>query len=168
MSNSLPPYPCRITTRPGGLDYEFTAAAGTEFLIYFSPEYDFFEGASFANFVVSIGFQPKAGRVTRKGLRVPAEDDPQVFATVAWAIESYLLAYPHHFVSWVCSRADNQEAARLALFDRKWRLLSRYATLPLQKVNLELAPREFMSIVYRADSPFRAELEALLPEGVNG
>ena len=168
MLNSLRPYPCQVTSGDDGTDYEFTTAGGTKFIVYFTSEVDFFEGADFNDLVVTIGFRPQAGRVTRPGFRVPASDDPQLFTTIAWVIESYLMQHPQRLVVWVCSTADNQEAARLALFDRKWRLLSRYATLLLRKVNLELAPREFMSIVYRADSPFRAELEALLPEGVNG
>jgi len=164
MSNSFSPYPCQIISRANGLDYEFTTSSGVTFLVYFAVETDYFEGAGFANFVVSIGFQPKTGRITRKGFRVPTEDDPQVFITIASAIENYLAAHPHHLVTWVCSRADDQETARHLLFDRKWRLLHRASPMPLRKVNLELAPREYMSIIYRTDSPFKAELEMLLPE----
>ena len=164
MSNSLLPYPCRITVREDGLDYEFTTTRGTEFIVYFFNEYDFFEGALFAESVVAIGFRPKSGWVTRRGFRMPAEDDPQVFATIAWAIEAYLTQHQHQLITWVCSTLDRQEAARHALFDRKYRQWQKQTALELIKKDLELAPREFMSLVYRQDNQFRAELEALLPD----
>lgn len=49
-------------------------------------------------------------------------------------------------------------------FDRKYRLWCRQSSLAIVKKDLEITARDLMSIVYRADSPFRAELEALLPE----
>ena len=114
MSSSSRPYNCRITARANGLDYEFATARGTEFSRYFTSEADFFEGAAFAESVVAVGFRPKHGRVTRRGFRMPADDDPLLFATLAWAIDTYLAQQPNQIVTWVCSTADHQEAARHA------------------------------------------------------
>jgi hypothetical protein len=164
MLSSSSPYPCLVTTRADGRDYEFTTASGAGFVIYFSDETDFFDGAAFADAVVSIGFKPTAGRHTRRGFRVPTDQDPQLFATIAWAIETYLEQYPHRLIVWVCSTLDDQEVARKLLFDRKYRLWCRQSSLAIVKKDLEITARDLMFIVYRADSPFRAELEALLPE----
>ena len=164
MLNSSSPYPCLVTTRPDGWDYEFTTANGASFAIYFSNETDFFDGTEFANAVVSVGFKPTAGRRTRRGFRLPTNDDPQLFTTIAWAIETYLVQYPNQIVIWVCSTLDDQEVARKSLFDRKYRLWCQRSSLAIVKRDVEITPRDLMSIVYRADSRFRTELEALLPE----
>ena len=74
------------------------------------------------------------------------------------------MQYPNQLVIWVCSTLDDQETARKSLFDRKYRLWCQRSSLGIIKKDVEITPRDLMSIVYRTDSRFRAELEALLPQ----
>lgn len=156
-SPSSRPYPYRSKRLPEASVYEFATDNGLIYNITFTT-YDF-PNPILSQHGVVLGIE-----LPDSGTRDPGTD-PRIEATVIAVIELLLNTDPTRVILWVCSPDKRQQAARNRKFDRWHRnYRENSGLLTIIKADLEVSPGEYTSLLYRADHPDAAALEALLRE----
>ncbi len=98
---------------------------------------------------------PDADPSPRKGT------DPRIELTVLAVLKQVLAKSPQTIIAWVCSSADQQEAARHKKFDRWYRDYVKKTGLSLIKRDSDPANEQFVSLIYRATHPDRAAIDQI-------